>query len=97
MFIFLGMAFVLLILKPHLFFWVIFFFPVCLAAVTRLPTVPNYLGNLGKKLNMNFCHQVEKGYPNDYFAVRSVACYVQMIIKQSENSKILVTYLNRAQ
>ena len=55
-----GMAFVLLLLEPHLLFWVIFNL-ISLTPMLRLLTVPNYLGNLGKKLgNLNFWHQLEK-------------------------------------
>ena len=45
-----GMAFLLLILEPHLLLWVIFS-PIALAAAPRLLTVPKYLVNLGKKLD----------------------------------------------
>lgn len=56
MFICSGMAFVLLLLEPHLSFGVIFNL-ISLMAVLMLLTVTNYLVKLG---HLNFWHQLEK-------------------------------------
>lgn len=60
MFIFFGTAFILLILEPHLLFWIIYS-PIFLAAALRLLTVPNYLVKLEKKLdNFLFLASIRK-------------------------------------
>lgn len=97
MFILFGMAFVLLILEPHLLFRVIFYL-ISLAGVLRLLTVSNCLVNLGKNSsNLHLWHQQEKYYPNYCFAVWNVGCYAETTVNQSEQRKILATHLYRTQ